>query len=261
MPLRYSRISLKEEQTPERLGISTLAVTTSDRTHPTFIPRFSPYYWPDTPTKPPRDRSFPRPLKRQHAKLFVRQSGLPEAELPRVEGTTLSPKSLWLILIYLIDFEFGPQLLLPHFSPIQDVDGIYYAHSLGSSKSKIGFIVLGFCEFQPRLDNQKSYFEQLLSLDASGAGGTPVDDFVRLFSRCSDCQLVVARGAMESHKCLGSLEEVRLASSLNPITLVARLESWEGSGVTKEAMQHLYVQCNICSGFLTKRGASSHECV
>ena len=149
MPPCYSSISLKEEQTPERLGVhSTLAVTTCNRTHPTFIPRFSPYYWPDTPTKPPRDRSFPRPLKRQHAKLFVRQSGLPEAELPGVEGMTLSPKSLWLILIYLIDLEFGPQLVL-HFSPIQDVDSTYHEHSLGSSKSKIGFIVLGFCEFQP----------------------------------------------------------------------------------------------------------------
>jgi hypothetical protein len=117
---------------------STVHLQWPQVTEPT--PRFSPYYWPDTPTKPLRDRSFP--CQALHSTVWA----------PRGR---MSPKSLWLILIYLIDFEFGPQLLVPHFSPIQDVDSMYHMHSLGSSKSKIGFIVLGFCKFQPQLNNQK----------------------------------------------------------------------------------------------------------
>jgi hypothetical protein len=84
--LHYSRIILNDlKKTPERRanGIdATVAVTTSDKTHPTFVPKSTPYYWPDTPTKPQQDQSYwHRPLTRQHARLFLRQPGPPGAGL------------------------------------------------------------------------------------------------------------------------------------------------------------------------------------
>jgi hypothetical protein len=130
--LHFSRIiSNVLEKTPERQGNSTVAVTTSDETHPTFVPRSTLYYWPDTPTKPQRDQSYGhRPLMRQHTRLFLRQPG------PGLEGIASHLQALvsltWLILVCLIVAESGPTTLVPQFSAIQDLDGMWNTHSLST---------------------------------------------------------------------------------------------------------------------------------
>jgi hypothetical protein len=123
--------------------------------------------------------------------------------------------------------------------------------------------VLEFCKFQPRLNNSTPYFEQLLSLDSTRTAGISGDDFINLFSQCNSCLLLVARGAMERHKCPENQEAVHLACSSDPLTLIARLESFEGegSGISATLFRQLFVQCNGCLSFIMKRKVNSHECV
>jgi hypothetical protein len=139
-PLRCSRTSsisqdfkFKLERTPERRGNDTnsVAVTTSDKTHFTFVPKSTPYYWPDTPIKPRRDQSYRQPLTRQHARLFLRQPGPSPVGLKGMPNHLLIPS--------LTDpgtfaaFESGPAPLVPQFSTIQNIDGMCYAPSLSGT--------------------------------------------------------------------------------------------------------------------------------
>ena len=119
-----------------------------------------------------------------------------------------------------------------------------------------------FCQFRPRLNGSATYFEQLLSLSATGTIGISSNCLVDLFSQCSKCLLLVARGAIERHECPDNCEAIRLAGSGDPLTWIGRLESWEGvgSGITVAAFQHIFVECTACLRFVVKAKFTSHQC-
>jgi hypothetical protein len=122
-------------------------------------------------------------------------------------------------------------------------------------------IDLGFCSFQPWINSDISYLVQLLSLDAAEAAGVSAKDFATLLSQCNDCRLVVARGAMEAHRCPTTVEQVSFACSYDPATMIARLESTNGSGIALDALQQIVVRCNICFGFVMRRKVRAHICI
>jgi hypothetical protein len=65
---------------------------------------------------------------------------------------------------------------------------------------------------------------------------------------------------MEYHKCPVDEKELVLASSVSPEDVIMRLEGVEGSGISVEAFEALFLQCKNCHGFVTKRAMNWHNC-
>jgi hypothetical protein len=118
---------------------------------------------------------------------------------------------------------------------------------------------LDFCKFRPR-SAQESIYSLLFQLDALADAGASHIDFCDLFCQCRRCKLILCRYVMEYHKCPVDEKELVLASSVSPEDVILRLEGVEGSGISVEAFEALFLQCKNCHGFVTKRAMSWHNC-
>jgi hypothetical protein len=159
----------------------------------------------------------------------------------------------------------GFGLVVPDFSQIKDIDGACTCICHAATQRlmpRLAHPVPKFYQFRPRLDGSATYFEQLLSLSTTGTTGISSDCLVDLFSQCSKCLLLVARGAIERHECPDSCEAIRLAGSCDPFTWIGRLESCEGagSGITVGAFRCIFVECTACLRFVMKAKFTSHQC-